>query len=52
MVDTYRIVVTEEFWGNNITQRGFTISTMYKDTLSKDDWDEVATAFKIYIPVN
>ena len=51
MVGTYRIVVTEEFW-NGISDRGFNISTTSKDTLSTDDWDEVATAFKIYIPVN
>jgi hypothetical protein len=51
MVGTYRIVVTEEFW-NGISDRGFNISTISKDTLTTDDRDSVASAFKIYIPVN
>ena len=51
MVGTYRIVVTEEFW-DGISDRGFNISTISKDTLTTDDRDSVASAFKIYIPVN
>jgi hypothetical protein len=51
MVGTYRIVVTDEFW-DGISDRGFNISTISKDTLTTDDRDSVASAFKIYIPVN
>lgn len=51
MMDAYRIEVTEEFWGN-YTQRGFNISTINKEALSKADYETVADAFRIYLPNN
>ena len=50
MMDAYRIVVTEEFWGD-YNYRGFNISTLTKETLSKADYETVANAFRIYVPV-
>lgn len=48
---SYRIVVTEDFWDTE-SERAFNISKIIKENLTADDWDEVASAFKIYIPVN
>ena len=50
MVGTYRILVTEEFW-EGCTERAFNISTVDKNKLTTGDFDTVAEAFKIYIPV-
>ena len=51
MVTVYRFVVTEEFW-DGISDRGFNISKIAKEVLSKDDRDIVSQAFKIYLPVD
>ena len=51
MVSTYRIVVTEEYW-NGISERAFNISRTTNESLSSYTWDEVASAIKIYVPVN
>ena len=51
MVSTYRFVVTEEFW-SGISERAFNISETSGDSLSSYTWDEVASAFKIYVPAN
>ena len=51
MVSTYRIVVTEEYW-DGISERAFNISRTTNESLSSYTWDEVASVFKIYVPVN
>ena len=51
LVTTYRIVVTEDFW-QNVAVRGFNISKTEGGSLSSYSFDEVADAFKIYVPVN
>ena len=50
MVGTYRILVTEEFW-EGCTERAFNISTLNKDKFTASDFDKVAEAFTIYVPV-
>lgn len=50
MVGTYRILVTDEFW-DGISERAFNISTVDKTKLTTGDFDTVAEAFKIYVPV-
>lgn len=51
MTSEYRIVVTEEFW-EGISERAFNISIVGNGSLSSYPFDEVADAFKIYVPVN
>ena len=46
---SYRIVVTEDFWDKE-SERAFNISKIVKENLTADDWDDVASSFKIYIP--
>lgn len=48
-VTTYRFVVDEDFWEENMT-RAFNISKLSNETMSMDDWDDVVSAFKIYVP--
>ena len=49
VTSTYRIVITEDFW-NTECHRAFNISTILKDTLKAEAWDDVVNAFKIYVP--
>ena len=47
--DVYRILVTEDFWDTE-SERAFNICQILKGNLNKDNWEEVSSAFKIYIP--
>jgi hypothetical protein len=49
VTSTYRIVITEDFWDTEC-HRAFNISTILKDTLKAEAWDDVVNAFKIYVP--
>ena len=49
VTDSYRIVVTEDFWDTE-SERAFNISMLVEKSLSKDDRDMVASAFRIYLP--
>ena len=52
LVSTYRVVVTEDFWANGVTERAFNISKASGESSLNYDWSEVASAFKIYVPAN
>lgn len=45
----FRIEITEDFWDTETT-RAFNISKMAKIKISEQDWDDVLSAFKIYVP--
>ena len=50
VTDTYRIVITEDFWDTE-SERAFNVSTITKEALTADDYETVANAFRIYLPV-
>ena len=51
LCNTYRFVVTEEFW-EGISERGFNISRLTKGSLNGYSFEDIASAFRIYVPVN